>query len=339
MRRLIVLAFALTALLASAGAAPTPAAPINDAAIREEGFPARLSDFGFFAGSADRPSPRLIPYALRTPLFSDYAEKRRFIYLPPGTQMTAHGDGLVDLPVGAAIIKSFGYRQDGALRTIETRVLLHRASGWSALPYVWRADGSDADLRLAGGRVPVTFTDPQGQARSISYAIPNRNQCKECHGLSGGGTSVVTPIGPKLRNIELAASDRRRIAGADWAGPRLPVWNDPATGSLAERARAYLEVNCAHCHNPRGSASNSGLFLEYERPTGVATGIGKRPVAAGRGSGGLDYAIAPGVPERSFLLYRLRSVEPGVAMPELGRSSVHDEGVDLLTAWIAAMPR
>jgi uncharacterized repeat protein (TIGR03806 family) len=313
--------------------AVTTGTRVADSAIAE-GLPPTLSAFGFFDGAPDRPSPLLIPYTLGTPLFSDYADKRRFIYLPPGTRMTAHGDGLVSFPVGAAIIKSFGYPQaDGSYRTIETRLLLHRAEGWVALPYIWRADGSDADLRLAGGRQQVSYTTPSGQQQTISYAVPNRNQCKTCHELS----QVVTPIGPKLRNLELSASHRPLVDGADWAAPRLPRWDDAAQ-PLASRARAYLDVNCAHCHNPRGSASNSGLFLEYERTEGMVTGIRKRPVAAGRGSGGLDYAIDPGHPDRSYLLYRLRSLDPGIAMPELGRASVHDEGVRLLEQWIAGMP-
>ena len=326
--------FAALGLLAVWPAQGTDAA-IADAVITGEANAPTLSAYGFFLGSPDRPSPLLIPYTLATPLFSDYADKRRFIYLPPGTRMQANGDGLIDFPVGAALIKSFGYAQaDGSYRTIETRLLLRRASGWVALPYIWRADGSDADLRVAGGRQPVSFTDPSGVVRTVSYAVPNRNQCKNCHELGG----EVTPIGPKLRNIELSAPARAQVAGAEWNGVRLPRWDDTGTGSLDARARAYLDVNCAHCHNPRGSASNSGLFLEYERPMSQVTGLWKRPVAAGRGSGGFDFDIEPGHPERSILLYRLGSLDPGIAMPELGRGLVHGEGLSLLGQWIAAMP-
>ncbi len=321
---------ALLLLLALVGAAAPRG--VSDEAIAA-GMPATLSEFGFFDGAAERPVAALIPYGLRTPLFSDYSDKRRFIYLPAGTRMRSSGDGLVEFPVGAAIIKSFGYPQgEGGYRTIETRLLLRRAEGWVALPYIWRADGSDADLRLAGGRMPVSFTTPSGAARTISYAVPNRNQCKTCHEADG----VVTPIGPKLRNIEIDAGHRDAIVGADWTATRLPRWDDAAL-PLASRARAYLDVNCAHCHNPRGSASNSGLFLEYERPAGMATGILKRPVAAGRGSGGYEFAIQPGRADASIMLHRMRSLDPGVAMPELGRSSVHDEGVSLLESWIGAM--
>lgn len=295
---------------------------VNDAAITADALPPLLSDYGFFDDSPDRPSRTLIRYDLQTPLFSDYAVKTRFIYLPTGTHMESDEEGPIRFPVGAAIIKSFAFRQsDGSLRTVETRVLLHRVSGWVALPYIWRADGSDADLRLAGGRERMAIIDDAGVTRSFSYAVPNRNQCRTCHQRD----EAVAPIGPNLRNMSSSSL------------MPFPRWND-ASAPLDARARAYLDVNCAHCHNPHGSASNSGLFLEYERPFGMAVGAWKRPVAAGRGSGSLEYAIVPGDPTRSILLYRMRSTDPGIAMPELGRSLVHDEGAALIEQWIAAMP-
>lgn len=309
-------------------------AGVNHALVAEGAPPPTLSAFGFFAGSAYRPAEGLIPYALRTPLFTDYAEKHRWIVLPPGQAMQADGNGLIRFPVGTAIIKNFGYRDAaGMLRTIETRLLLHRADGWIALPYIWRADGTDADLRLAGGRQMVSFTDPAGNPRTISYAVPNRNQCRNCHQRAG----ALSPIGPELRNLELAHVWRGRVAGADWTLPRMARWDDQASGTLAERARAYLAVNCAHCHRADGSASNSGLFLEYERADGFDTGIWRRPVAAGRGSGGRAFDIAPGDPDGSILPYRMASTDPGIAMPELGRALAHEEGVALIRAWIAAM--
>ncbi|MDX1385143.1 MAG: hypothetical protein R3190_15935, partial [Thermoanaerobaculia bacterium] len=114
--------------------------------------------------------------------------------------------------------------------------------------------------------------------------------------------------------------------------------DDPATGSLDARARAYLEINCAHCHNPEGPARTTGLDLSWSADEPVDLGVYKFPVAAGRGSGDRLFGIVPGAPEESILIYRMLSLDPGVMMPELGRRRVHEEGVALLEEWIAAMP-
>ena len=329
----------MTSLLAAAllfGAAllGRPAA-VNDAAIVGDGYPAHLSDYGFFTDLAKRtPNARVTGYQLNTALFSDYAEKQRYFYLPNGTKAGYQPDKPLDLPIGAALIKTFGYEQAGAFKPLETRLLLHRANGWVAIPYVWNTAGTDADLKRAGTRIPVTFTDPSGERRSISYAVPNQNQCKDCHALDG----AITPIGPKVRYLNdgtqlqalLAAGTLDRLP-AD--APRIARWDD-RRAPLADRARAYLEINCAHCHNPAGAASNSGLFLDWKQADPNALGIRKRPIAAGRGSGDRAFAIDPGHADASILIYRMESTDPGIAMPELGRATVHKEGVKLLREWI-----
>lgn len=316
-------------------------AGISDRVILSEANPAHLSEFGFFDGDAGRPAAGLIPYTLGTPLFSDYAEKQRFIHLPDNGEIGVEGDdGRLIFPVGTALIKNFGY-DDGAgqLKIIETRVLLNRENGWIALPYVWRPDGSDADLRVGGARLPVGFTAPDGRSENISYAVPNKNQCKQCH--SSG--HEIRPIGPRLGNMVFPDNMARekliaRIANMPPAIARWARWDDPESGSLHDRATAYLRGNCGHCHNPYGSASNSGLFFDGVDHGAANAGINKRPVAAGRGSGNLDFVIAPGHPEQSILLYRMNSLDPGIAMPELGRSIVHREGDVLLRQWISELP-
>jgi uncharacterized repeat protein (TIGR03806 family) len=313
---------------------------VNDAAITGEGWPAHLSDYGFFADlKARTPAQRLVAYDLETPLFSDYAEKERYLYLPEGTQAKYDADKVLDLPVGAALIKTFGYRVNGVFKPLETRVLLHRASGWTPIPYVWNAEGTDADIRRAGTRIPVSFTDPSGEAHSISYAVPNQNQCKDCHGLAG----QVTPIGVKVRYLNHNGLLEKLVAAGmldrlPRDAPRVARWND-ASAPVDARARAWLEINCAHCHNPGGAASNSGLFLDIARTDPEQRGLFKRPTAAGRGAGTRDFDIVPGDPDASILLYRMQSTDPGIAMPELGRATVHKEGVALIREWIAGMPK
>ena len=323
---------ALVVAVATVAVAAAPRQSVNDTAIAGAGFPATLAEFGFFDdGAAQRPTAGVTPYRLNTPLWSDGSDKLRFVYLPAGTKARAQGEGLLDLPVGAALIKTFKFGS----QLIETRVLLHRADGWLALPYQWNAAQTEARLVLAGARVPVTT--PAGKA--ISYAIPNKNQCKECHALTG----AVTPIGPKARNLSaswLTALHRaKRLDTVPAVARRVPVWETRARVPLADAARGYLDVNCAHCHNPRSSASNSGLDLRWEQSDPINFGIYKRPVAAGRGSGNLDFDIVPGDPAHSILLYRMGSLEGGISMPELGRSSLDPDGLDIVTRWVREMKR
>lgn len=270
-----------------------------------------------------------IPYDVATPLFSDYATKTRAIYLPPGTQMQWHDEDAFAMPVGAAVIKTFAYPP----RKLETRLLVKTASGWTGASYVH--DGDGAKLALAGARLDVDWG---------RYEVPNKNQCKNCHGASDGGTDdVIDLIGPKARHLNTGDQlqrfvDEGLLAGAPdpstW--PRAPAAMDPASGSLDARARAWLDINCAYCHNSRGGAARtSGLYLDL---ASTDFGICKPPIAAGRGSGGRAYAIVPGQPDASFLVYRIESTEPEVKMPELGRSLVDAEGVALIREWIAAMP-
>ena len=338
MRRLFAAVGA--ALLCVSGGATVPLPDGKQGVIESDAIPQKLSAFGLFPFGPEAPLVSF-GYTLRTPLFSDYTDKRRFVSIPAGKQAKVRDDGVIEFPVGTVLIKSFGWSDVNDGRPVETRLLIHRASGWVALPYIWDADGKDATLALGGRRVPVTFTSPDGEAHSIRYAVPNKNQCKECHSLNG----EIVPIGPKARNVLLEPEVAEAVRSLYFENPAalkpaMPQWDDPRAGSVADRARAYLDVNCAHCHNPAGSASNSGLFLRWtDDPQGVNYGIGKRPTAAGRGSGGMDFAIAPGDADHSYLIYRLESTEAGIAMPEVGRSTVHKEGAALLRQWIAEMPK
>jgi uncharacterized repeat protein (TIGR03806 family) len=317
-------------LLSAAVAARGPAVRVNDAAVIAENFPAKLSDYGFFKdGARQVPAEGVTHYAVTTPLWSDGAEKLRFAYVPPGQKARAQGEGLLAFPVGSALIKTF--KLEG--RLIETRLLLHRAEGWVALPYRWNEAQSEAQLVLGGARLEAKT--PAGEA--ISYAIPNKNQCKECHALNG----ELVPIGPKARNLSAAWLKAFKQAGHLDQVPkvtrRVPLWADRAKVPVADAARGWLDANCAHCHNPAGLASNSGLYLNWEERDPARFGVMKRPVAAGRGSGHLEFDVVPGDPDASILVYRMESLEGGIAMPELGRSSRDAAGEAAVRAWIAGM--
>lgn len=313
-------------------AAPVPQPVAADLLLADDPAP-RLSDYRLFRdAAAKQPNARVLAYALNSPLFSDYAEKYRYVFVPAGQMATYRADGVMDFPVGTALVKTFATPD----RFIETRLLIRKSSGWVAQPYVWNAGGTEAVLKRAGTSVPVEMPTPGG-LKSLAWAVPNVNQCKGCH---AAGHDMV-PIGPTAWNlgpVRLRQWKRQGIlTGVPGVLPVVPHWDDGAA-PVAIRARAYLAVNCAHCHNPNGPASNSGLFLDFNQSDPVATGIGKRPVAAGRGSGNREFAIVPGHPDRSILAYRMESTEPGVLMPELGRTLTHAEGVALIRAYIAELP-
>ena len=314
----------------------------------------KLSDYGFFQGELKEMNPAdgIIPYALNSALFTDYAFKARFIKIPEGKQAVYNADEVLDFPEGTVLIKNFYYPADFSkpendLRILETRLLIKEANEWKTLPYIWNDEQTEAYLNVAGKSIPVEWKHTDGQLRKINYAVPNMNQCKGCH-LRG---DKVMPIGPSARQLNgdyrFAEGNQNQLLYWQSHGllngladieqvSKLAAYEDQRV-SVNERARAWLEINCAHCHRADGPAKNSGLHLLATENDLAKLGVGKAPVAAGKGSGGLLYGIVPGKPEQSILQYRIESVHQGVMMPELGRSITHEEGVALVRQWITEM--
>ncbi len=343
-------------LLVTSAVAQSPP-PVDDRAVVAERPPELLSAYRFFRDEGARhPNARVTPYDLNTALYSDGAMKFRYVYMPEGAVAQYRDDAVFEFPVGTVLIKTFALAADMRrptenVRFLETRLLIRRADGWIALPYVWNEAQTVARLSPIGAQLPVSFTSEEGQAIALDWAVPNRNQCKGCHDVAG----EIQPIGPSARNlnrdfpypapnipdnqIDFWAAYGLLDRGSGSEAPSVPNAYDAATGSVAARARAYLDVNCAHCHNPRGPAHTSGLDLRWSQSDPIQWGVLKRPVAAGRGSAGFDFAIEPGHPERSILLFRMRSTDPGVMMPELGRQTVDARAVALIREWIASMER
>ena len=327
---------------------------VNLEAVLADRAPKTLSAYNLFEDPVTMtPNADVVAYEMNTALFTDYAIKRRFVFVPESTQITYDEMESFVFPVGTVLVKSFGLPADARdpaspIRFVETRLLIHKAAGWDALPYVWAEDMSDATLKIAGKRFEADFIHTDGTTKHVRYAVPNKNQCKGCHSLDG----EFTPLGPKARNLnrDVAYGDELKnqldhwsemglLAGAPASeeAPRAAVWDDPESGSLDARARAYLDVNCGHCHRVGGPADNSGLFLDSLQAESLGLGVNKRPVAAGPGSGGFEFAILPGASAHSILPFRMESLDPGIMMPELGRSLVHEEGLAVIREWIDAM--
>ena len=317
----------------------------------EEPFPKRLSEWNLFRKSSPTlvPNEGVVPYDLNTPLFSDYAAKYRFVWMPAGTWAEYRPDGPFEFPVGTVLAKTFAFPENRRAeeRLVETRLLVHAKSGWVSLPYIWDDPQQDATLQLVPDPVPIKFTDVKGEDHDFTYVIPNANECHECH----DNQKILLPIGPKARNLN---KDYAYATGTEnqlehWvrvgylrglpdrsSRPRVPRWTD-IREPVAERARAYLDNNCAHCHQPGGQAGYTGVDFRWMQTDIAQMGLCKSPNSAGE-VGALRYDLVPGHPEQSILIYRLESTAPKVSMPAVGRDVVHTEGVQLLREWIASLP-
>ncbi|MFZ1680912.1 MAG: hypothetical protein WAT70_07810, partial [Rhizobiaceae bacterium] len=220
-----------------------PAGAVSLEAILADKPPSMLSAFGFFADpGGNRPVAGVMRYEMATPLFTDHALKARYVFVPPREQAAWSDAEVFAFPVGSALVKTFSYpadlREPGlGVRHVETRVLVHRADGWAAFAYVWNAEQTDAALKLAGAKLPMSFVGADGKPVAFTYAVPNRNQCKGCHAVGAD----VSPIGPKARNINRVADHGAGPANqiAEWiaagilsgapdpaAAPAVPDWRD-----------------------------------------------------------------------------------------------------------------
>jgi len=321
---------------------------LDDESLRQGKFLQNLSEYGFFKDLKNQvPAKNVLPYQLKSQLFSDYTDKQRFIYVPNDSKFTFESDKVFQFPLGTTLIKTFSYQNtSSSLETqlLETRLLIHTNNGWEAVGYIWNNEQTDARLSLVGKTIQTQFSKASGELISVRYRAPNKNQCKECHQLNG----VMTPIGPKARNMdlevqyELGKMDQlEKWAQLGWIDRDL-VFNKMVnyfdnSKNMEARARSYLDINCAHCHIRGGSADTTGLYLTLEEENTKHLGFYKKPVATGKGSFNLRYSIVPGKSEESILLARMHSLDPGIMMPESGRALRDEEGLEIISTWINSL--
>ncbi len=318
----------------------------------------QLSDYGFFKGQLSdlKPQETVLPYEPVSSLFSDYSHKSRFVWMPKGSpaKLLDNQEGEIEFENQTILIKNFYYPEDfkkpeGKRRIVETRLLVKLEGKWESYPYLWAKDQSEAKYKITGKTFPVDFKLEDGTAQHIDYIQPNKNQCKSCHNKN----EVLKPIGPKLRNLDFPldygdGSPKNQME--KWAefgylkgyagtkgGMCMTNYAD-ASQPIEKRARAYLDINCGHCHSQDGPASTSGMFLTWEHTDPADWGVMKPPIAAGIGAGPHKYGILPGKADSSIMVHRMKSTQPAVAMPEIGRVMVDKEGVALISEWINQMP-
>ncbi len=289
-------------------------------------FRPSLSELNLFTGDLEdlQPTPYAFEYELSTPLFTDYSHKQRIIALPENTSMEFDGDGLPIFPDNTVIAKTFYYNLDerdlSLGRTIiETRVLIKLNGLWETGDYKWNEDQTDAVIDLAGSELPISWIDRDGNTNSTTYKIPSNTDCFTCHKTYDD----IIPIGPKLRtmNFEINGINQLEqfIANEELTGisssasvRSLPNWEDTSL-TLESRARAYMDINCAHCHTTGGQCDDqSTLNLAFETPLNESD-----------------------IVERSFSIeYRISFFAEGISMPFTGTTMTHTEGVDLIQAYL-----
>lgn len=323
---------------------------------------AKLSQYGLFQNQNSEilnPIAKGLKYSLATPLFSDYTQKDRVIFLPDSKPMQYQEEDEFSMPVGTIISKTFSMPKDlrspkQSLQRLETRLMIHQPDGWFGVSYIWKSDLSDAEISYEGKSIPISYVDKSGKAKQFVYSVPSRNQCGTCHHVFEEGVQTIVPIGIKARHLnrdyEFADAQTGKLNQLEFFQSKqvltgLPLWGIPrnvdfadASQSLDARARSYLDSNCGHCHNPNAEAGiNSKLILSNTPTDALSLGVCKTPGSAGKGGGGLKFDIVPKKPEESILLYRMQTTETGAMMPQLGRALVHEEAVALIREWILQM--
>ncbi len=327
-------------------------------------YPARLSAWGAVSVEDGRLTlgPDVTFYDLAIELFSDHASKLRTVWIPPDQKVQLEDGGLV-FPVGTIISKTFFYLKSEAgfltnarwngdldalkrerLELLETRILVKQPGGWEAVPYRWHED--EARLHIIGDVIPLTLIDDDGAAVSFPYVMPTRNECASCHVVDQSSRALV-PIGLKPRHLnarpdggetQLAAWRRAGLLSSEADIDSLPPTVGWGSQDVSAKARAYLDINCGHCHNADGAADMSALWLDAGDHPAWRLGVCKPPVAAGRGTGGHRFSIVPGKPDESILIHRVTTTAPDERMPEIGRSLPHDRAIALLRDWVASIP-
>jgi uncharacterized repeat protein (TIGR03806 family) len=325
----------------------------------------KLSDYKFFVGDLKNlePAYKVLPYKPNSELFSDYAHKKRFIWMPEGSQATYDGDdNVLDFPVGTVMIKTFYYDDvlpDHTQKIIETRLLVKVSeevttvpadSGWKYYNYIWNEDQTEALLDTDGNGIfiPISFVE-NGVTKTTDYKVPANTECGTCHKINREETGeIVIPIGVKPQNLnfvyDYGTSQRNQLERWQAEGyldnsipdviNSIVDWRD-ASKSLELRARSYIEINCAHCHRLGGHCDYAAMRFNFSNSNLGTFGVCMEPSVVFQG---MPYVINAGDANHSEMIYRMNATNQSVMMPLIGRRLVHEEGVALIKDWINSIP-
>jgi uncharacterized repeat protein (TIGR03806 family) len=313
-------------------------------------LPQKLSETGAFADVRNLKTVEgAIPYELAVSFWSDGASKRRWISVPPG-KINFSPTNEWSFPAGTVFIKNFELPVDDTnpqiKRRLETRLLVcDSLGGVYGLTYKWRADESDADLLGNNLTEAIPIKTATGVRTQLWY-YPSRADCLVCHNANAGGV-----MGVKTRQINRSTTYPTGITDN-----QLRAWNhlglfnpafaeediahfkslaraDDPSRSLEDRARSYLDANCAQCHRPGGTVAT--FDARYDTPL-MKQAMIEGPVLLNEG---IDHPwiIAPHDIWRS-ILYMRASADDALKMPPLAHLQVDTNSMSLLRDWINSLP-
>jgi uncharacterized repeat protein (TIGR03806 family) len=331
-------------------------------------FPKTLGQTGLFASVADQsPAPGVVPYAINAELWSDHATAERWLAIPDRAGIAVDDSGRWKAPEGTVLARTvsmeFERGKPETRRRLETQILHFEEGSWRPYTYLWKDDQSDATLVAAVGEsrtLKIKDDRAPGGQREQSYRVHARSECVLCHNpwvearTTVYGRQSASPLAfgvgqlnrevrsqgdSKGQNQILALRSMGLLASPATAEPKgMPRLADPTDrkASLESRARAYLEVNCAHCHQ-FGAGGSANIVLTASTPLEKAKLVDERPM---QGAFGIDDGriVVPGDPEGSVLYYRIAKLGGG-RMPRIGSNFVDEAGVSLIHDWIAGLGR
>ena len=317
----------------------------------------KLSDYNFFDGPMkdQKPATDVLIYEPASSLFTDYAHKKRFVWMPKETKATYDSDAKVlNLPVGAALIKNFYYDNVqnvtpvGSTRIIETRVMIKKSDGWIFAEYVWNEEQTEAFLDMAGSNTSVEWMDENNNLKIVdSYRIPSEQQCMTCH----KSNEKPIPIGIKPQNLNFnynyttgSKNQLSKWIEVGYLEDNLPPTIASTVNYMDEsqplelRVRSYIDINCAHCHQLNSHCDYRPMRFAFSETTDLANmGVCVETQDMADFPPALSKIVNPNNFNRSMLHYRLNTDNESYRMPLLGRSEIHTEAVALIEQWINSL--
>ena len=299
----------------------------------------------YVEGSCTKPADGVLPYQPAYELWSDGAEKERFVYLPPGTTIDTSNPDRWAFPVGTRLYKTFAL----AGKRLETRLIekVSPAPGvasWTFASYAWSEDQRAATLAPAAG-VP--------DALGTSHDIPSQAQCRTCHSLSasldainGFGAIQLNHPGPGVTLRALLREER--LANGASGTPNVTLEGATIPGDeTAQAALGYVHANCGNCHG--GPTPRAGLSLWSQVGTANVSDTAAFKTAVcqlltvwrGRvNAEGLPYLrrIDAGHADTSGIVGRMSVRGTRDQMPPIGTELLDADGLVAVSNWIDDLP-